>query len=623
MMHTTQNPSLEKGSLMQDSSPSSRSLWQPVGWFALAACLIGGFHSLGGLYAHFHHAYGTGINRIPYGEQSFTLWMLAFGSLAWLCLWRGLSHTSSGSYLLQRGEMLSTRIRPALGVLMLLLLLAILSIKFTVLLNHVIADDELTLRFIAQTLAQGHLVNPPFPAEDMPFFANKFVLSTPHGWYGKYPIGHPLLLAFGELLHLRLLVVPLLTGFNLLLTFWVGRKLFSSTLALLACVLLVLSPQFVCSGATELSQVTSCTFMLLGMGGLLLFQEHRKGKWLLFAGLAFGWALLARPFPGVLFAPVAAWFVWFRIPEQSTVSKVKSLGLGAIGITLGLGVLLATNFAQTGHPLHTGYHQAHTKQVLAKQSKSGTLDLVRALGIIKGRADVTVSSLMSALVRQNIWLLGWPVSFLFLLFAARNRETWLLWSMLFAVYLYRVLVPKTVVATTGPVYVLEAVPLLVLATASGIHELTKWLEKWKVTRPRECVANIVLAGIILAGGMFWPVQWEQLSRTGRARDVPYQLLGQIKDKQALVFINRFQPRGTTNTWAYYPPNPSPKLDDKLLFVRWLPGRQGARRSIAFWKRRFPKRTAWIYYYRGKRPILHRITKAEDFPYRRTRIRRRR
>ena len=49
----------------------------------------------------------------------------------------------------------------------------------------------------------------------------------------------------------------------------------------------------------------------------------------------------------------------------------------------------------------------------------------------------------------------------------------LLAAMVIAEYAYRVVFPKTVVSATGPIYVTEIVPLLALASASGMAEIKR------------------------------------------------------------------------------------------------------------------------------------------------------
>ena len=66
-----------------------------------------------------------------------------------------------------------------------------------------------------------------------------------------------------------------------------------------------------------------------------------------------------------------------------------------------------------------------------------------------------MASLGNTLLRQFFWLLGCPLLVLLALRARPRRATLLLWGMIASAYAYRLLVPKTVLATTGPIYVME------------------------------------------------------------------------------------------------------------------------------------------------------------------------
>ena len=84
------------------------------------------------------------------------------------------------------------------------------------------------------------------------------------------------------------------------------------------------------------------------------------------------------------------------------------------------------------------------------------------------------SSLFGALLRENFWLYGVPFSLLPVLLARPRRECWLLWGCLAAELASRVISPKTVVSTTGPIYMAEAIPFLTLAA---------WRRTWCASAP--------------------------------------------------------------------------------------------------------------------------------------------
>jgi len=75
--------------------------------------------------------------------------------------------------------------------------------------------------------------------------------------------------------------------------------------------------------------------------------------------------------------------------------------------------------------------------------------------------------------------------------------------------------------------------------------------------------------------------------------------------KALVFASVMVPPEQGLSWAYYPPAPSPRLDDEVVFVR-IPGGDSLRPMVSFWQKRFPDRTAWVFDYREGKPWLAQI-----------------
>ena len=82
---------------------------------------------------------------------------------------------------------------------------------------------------------------------------------------------------------------------------------------------LKVSPQFVFTGATQLSQPTETLALLTALWALLRWEERPQAGWLLLGGAALGFAVLVRPLPGVLF--VATLGAYLLVPAQSYVAR--------------------------------------------------------------------------------------------------------------------------------------------------------------------------------------------------------------------------------------------------------------------------------------------------------------
>jgi hypothetical protein len=463
----------------------------------------------------------------------------------------------------------------AIGVLALSVFVASAAFRGFVLEGQPIADDEATYLFIARTLLEGRLIN-PLP-EDPELFRNQFVVLNDRGWYGKYPIGHPLVLALGELFHLRALIIPLVAALCVPLTFALGRRWFGAGRAQLGAALLMLSPHFIGTAGTLLSQPTSCLMLLLGLWLALRAEESSSVLAALLAALAFGFGVLVRPLPGGLFALVAVIWAVLAAARAERVQRgpaVVRAALLALGAGLGAGAVLLVNYVQTGDALTSGYHQAHG-----------------SISVFNNKHADLASSLFGAMLRENVWLLGVPGCLIPVLFTRPQRAAALYWGMLAAELSYRLISPKTVVATTGPIYLTEVVPLLLLGVVDGLGRLRERMS-FDGAALRIAAPQLTAAALVVACCMFWPVQWRTLRRSVDARTMLPRALEDAGAQRALVFADALVYPASQHSWAYFPDNPSPDLSDELLYVR-VPTRDTARSAHEFWQRRFPDRRAFL------------------------------
>ncbi len=518
----------------------------------------------------------VGVEYIDDRELAFFAFYALWGSLATFFFALALFRGGLAERLYAGVEQALSRPRLMVGLAALLVLCGSVALRELVLQDQPIADDEATYLFEAQTLLHGRVLNPPPP--EASFFQNQFVIVNHSGWYGKYPIGHPLVLALGEALGARLLVVPLLGLLAVLLAFRVGCRLFGPRRAALGASVLLISPQFVWTHATQLSQPTSALLMLAGMAAVLRLDEDPRLRWAALAGASFGLELMVRPLPGALFLLVAAAHQLAGLLRDPAArgARFKQLLAAAPFVLAGALGVLGVNYAQTSNSLSSGYASFGPYGVLA--SNQGLISI----------------SLGGALLRQSFWLFGWTFSLAFVPLARPKRAQLLFWGMIAADYAYRVLVPKTVVSTTGPIYVFEAVPLLALATADGLARAVAPLQRLGVQRPRAWLVASVAAASLVALAAFAPVQLRAAYLSSAMRLRLFEVLAARHAAPALVFANEIVSPKREVTWAYYPPNPSPTLDDEIIFVRLPSGAGGPRTAYGFWRRRFPQRRAFLF-----------------------------
>jgi len=275
-----------------------------------------------------------------------------------------------------------------------------------------------------------------------------------------------------------------------------------------------------------------------------------------------------------------AFFLWklFRDRIVTRGRRIRVLIAAALPAVFFAGLFLAVNRLQSGDATISGYNIPGT-----------------GLTIPAPRGSLIGMAVLGNLLRQGIWLFGWPISYLFVPFARGRRALTLLWALLAAVLVYRLLVPKTFVSATGPTYFMEATPLLALATAAGVHRVRDWLCRHDLPRLRAAVAPALLAFTVTSLTMFVPIQVRNIKASCKTVHFPFTLLETMPDddRQELVFAN-WLVAGQGISWHLFPPPPSPTLDDEILFVRIPGGRDAAAEMQDFWRRRFPDRRPWLY-----------------------------
>jgi hypothetical protein len=138
----------------------------------------------------------------------------------------------------------------------------------------------------------------------------------------------------------------------------------------------------------------------------------------------------------------------------------------------------------------------------------------------------------------------------------------------------------------GPVHYAELVAPLVLVSASGIEELAQWARA-RFDASAGHILALPIAATLCALVLYLPLYVESLSAMGRIARAPYDLVEAARLDRAVVFVRSlgaldFPPR----SWAYFPRNPSPALDDRALYVRDL-GEERNRELIRFLPDRAP------------------------------------
>lgn len=498
------------------------------------------------------------------------------GGLAALGLGLGLAELTRSWSLARALENAATRLsdRQWLVVFSLAAAAAAMAVGFGLLGDAFLTDDEMAMVFEAELLRRGRLWAEPTPFPDALEYA--MVIESPR-WYGMYPVGHSAILALSLMLteNARALLALVAPAW-VVLTFILARRLYDRTTAVLAAVLLCLSPFFVLSSGSLASELTSGLFLLLAANAAIRIEGSRPRLMSVAFGLSIGAAYICRPYTAlVIGVPLAAWVAWrwFRRNVPGWVPLLVLL-CAAPFAALYLGV----NEAQTGSPWLTAY-----KVNFPEMFRLGFGQNI--YGVIH-TPELALAVVGLTLLELNAWTLGWslslaPVACAVILERPPGAAILLAVAPVCMLAAYMP-VPAAGVHDTGPLYYLEVLPMLVILAARGLQLVSRLLrESARRDQLAWLAASFTLMGCLVFGGQ----QAAVLRSLAAFNAAPYQAAERVIDGRAIVFIDN--PQTTPpSSWVLGVRPPRPDLSDRILYgnvvphdrtlevMRWARGRHG-------------------------------------------------
>jgi hypothetical protein len=427
--------------------------------------------------------------------------------------------------------------------------------------------DEYCYTFQAKLLESGRFYAPPPPVAE-PFRNRAFVLGE--RWYGIGFGGHPLFLVFGLWLNAIYLTPALWAAVSVFLTYALMRALCDRGTAVLAALMVALSPLFLLYHATLLPETSS---LALGLAFLFLVALglEKNRLWLFFpAAIVLAFELVTRPQSALMFGACAAAWLLLR-PGRSAGAKAQALFILAIGGLAGILGLLGYAHLVSGDPfgahLSPGYHHDE-------------LGGIRGLGLRNSReVAAAVGNLGVSTVKLNFMLLGWPVSWiplgLWLLHGRKSRWEFALGAtamgFVACYFFYRARQEQ---------YFMEAGYLLILLGAIGVARAYRSAKEGPGgRRPLGLLVALVLFSYALGALSVWPNRLDYFrQRTAPERTV----LGVIERTdihRAVVFLDSLPA-----AYEACVGRNSPNLDDDVILAKV----KGAA-EIAELSRHFPGR----------------------------------
>ncbi len=209
--------------------------------------------------------------------------------------------------------------------------------------------DGVSYAFQGKIFAAGRLwLEPPLVPDA---FKTQNVLLSDTRWCGIYPPGFPLLLAFGWLVGAPFLVNPVLLGLSVVGVFRLGTALFDETTGLLGALLLSVSPFALLMGSGFMGHVAGLCVFTWCLAFLSESCRGTRARPLVLSGLLGAFGVVVRPQAVVFFLlPALLGALIARRKEL-----VRSAGFLVLGGAAPLALLLAYNFALSGHPLRMAY----------------------------------------------------------------------------------------------------------------------------------------------------------------------------------------------------------------------------------------------------------------------------
>jgi 4-amino-4-deoxy-L-arabinose transferase-like glycosyltransferase len=475
-------------------------------------------------------------------------------------------------------------------------LLAILGILFSAWASFDVAEglaqleDEYTYQWQARLVVTGKLkiLSPPEAQE----FVIPFVIDHAGERFGKYPLGWPVVLAFGEFLGFSRLVNPILAGLAIWLTYRLGQKLLGSKVGLLAAGLMVISPLFLTYTGSILSHTWGLVLSLsLAISWLdLTDQKSKIPGWLptLVAAFSLGVLALTRPWTALALAIPFGIHGLIQFLRGPVLVRKRILAVGVITLIIG-SLHFLWQFVLTGDPLQNPYLLWWPYDQIGFGPGKGLDE-----GGHSFRQGWVHTKQSLRIFWQDLW--GWGrFSWLLLLpgiWAVRRKpRVWLVVSVfpiLVVMYLFY--------WVSGPRYFFEGLYSVTILAAAGFAWIVGWLPDHATLPPkwqplRQGVGLFALVGLMLFATLpYAPARLREIKDrygfTQQALDPFYNSEAQ-ELTPALVIVHA----STWGDYGVYLNLQDPQLETPFIFA-WASPTGDPSAELG---RSYPDRTIYHYY----------------------------
>ncbi|MHB1863929.1 MAG: hypothetical protein ACYCVL_13315 [Gemmatimonadaceae bacterium] len=214
--------------------------------------------------------------------------------------------------------------------------------------------DEIAQLWHARILAHGRFVLPADP--NAQFFSVDNVIDR-GAWYSEYPIGGPLVLTLGYLMHAPWLLDPLLGGLTAVALYHFARRAYGETQGRAVAALFALTPVALLMSASYMNHVPVLFLSTLSLALLTEWERaasrRRSAGLAALIGLALGFMATIRPLDAVVVSVVIGVFQLAII--RRTPARWPDLGVQALAGAAGVAPLLYGNWVTTHGIFHFAY----------------------------------------------------------------------------------------------------------------------------------------------------------------------------------------------------------------------------------------------------------------------------
>ncbi len=430
-------------------------------------------------------------------------------------------------------------------------------------------QDSVADLFQAKTFALGRLW---VPTPRLPtFFTEEFIPMHGDKWFSKYPPGWPLLLSIGVLLHASWLVDPVLSGLDLFLIFLIGRRVYGSTVGLLAAALTLTSPFFLFLGGSFMPHTATLFYLLCALYLVTRWSTEARNaraisdaRLLVPAGFLLGMAFMTRQIDAIAFSLPFGALLLARLRQKDVLPVVWLLAGGAVPVTL----LLGYDWILTGSPFTSPYSLWWPSDRVGFGPTIGMGGFTPAQGLWN-----TSFNLEMFLAH----LFGWPFYTCLALAAvpfALGRAR--LWDWMFLASALCVMAAYVAYwnpgVMYGPRYFFTTIPACTLLTARGLVELYQWplrlFARWRLDRIAPAALPACIIAILLAFNFFvyLPAQVPLYRGYNYTSADSIDAVQRAGIHHALIFVVSNTPGAWWLYGSVFPSN-SPLLDGDVVYAR--------------------------------------------------------